>query len=477
MSAVKPTFSKEELLEKDRNFVWHHISPHNDEPLIMVSGEGCWLTDIDGKRYFDGMSGLWCVNVGHGREEIASAAYEQMKTIAYYPLIQAHIPAIQLAEKINSWLDGDYRVFFSNSGSDANEVAFKIARQYYHQKGEGTRHKFISRHRAYHGNSMGALSATGQSQRKLKYEPLVNGFEHVPPPYCYRCPFGKSYSSCNIECAQIYDSIINWEGAETVAGVILEPVITGGGMIVPPPEYLQLVRDICDKHGVLLIVDEVICGFGRSGEKFGHQNYGVKPDIVTMAKGLTSAYSPLSATAVRAELYESFKGKDGSSHFRHVNTFGGNPVSCAVALANLEILERESLVERSAYLGQQLSYRLNPLLDHPFVGDIRFFGSACGIEMVEDQITKEPASADKVLQVIQACKQQGLLISKNGDTVAGFVNILTLCPPLITSDEEIDFIANTLIAAFDSLLERKEVQADDSNPIADDQQSQASPAN
>ena len=192
MSAVKPTFSKEELLEKDRNYVWHHISPHNDEPLIMVSGEGCWLTDIDGKRYFDGMSGLWCVNVGHGREEIASAAYEQMKTIAYYPLIQAHIPAIQLAEKINSWLEGDYRVFFSNSGSDANEVAFKIARQYYHQKGEGTRHKFISRHRAYHGNSMGALVQRGKSQRKLKYEPLGKGFEHVPPPYCYRCPFGKS---------------------------------------------------------------------------------------------------------------------------------------------------------------------------------------------------------------------------------------------------------------------------------------------
>jgi taurine-pyruvate aminotransferase len=451
MSIMKEKLEKEELLEKDRKYVWHHISPHNDDPMIVVSGDGCWITDIDGNRYFDGMSGLWCVNVGHGREKIALAAYEQMKTMAYSTLIQSHVPAIRLAEKISQWLGGEYRIFFSNSGSDANEVAFKMARQYYHQKGEPTRHKFISRHRAYHGNSMGALGATGQAQRKLKYEPLGVGFEHVPPPYCYRCPFGKSPSSCNIECAQIYDSIINWEGAESVAGVILEPVITGGGMIVPPPEYLQIVRDICDKHGVLLIVDEVICGFGRSGEKFGHHNFQVKPDMVTMAKGLTSAYSPLSATAVRADLYDSFKEKEATSHFRHVNTFGGNPVSCAVALANIEILEVENLVERAAYLGKELSYRLNVLLDHPYVGDIRFFGFACGIEMVEDQITKEPASVDKVVKVIQACKQKGLLIGKNSDTVPGFTNIVTLAPPLITTDEELEFIATTIIEAFGTL--------------------------
>lgn len=451
MSLMKDQPVKEELLEKDRRYVWHHITPHNDNPTVFVSAEGCWLTDVDGNRYLDGMSGLWCVNVGHGREEIAAVAYEQMKTLAYTPLIQAHVPAIRLAEKISQWLEGDYRVFFSNSGSDANEVAFKIARQYYHQKGDPTRHKFISRHRAYHGNSMGALGATGQAQRKLKYEPLGVGFEHVPPPYCYRCPFGKTYTSCNIECAQIYDSVINWEGAESVAGVILEPAITGGGLIVPPPEYLQTVREICDKHGVLLIVDEVICGFGRSGEKFGHQNYKVKPDIVTMAKGLTSAYSPLSATAVRADLYDSFKAKGDYSHFRHVNTFGGNPVSCAVALANIDILEKEGLVERAAYLGKELSYRLNKLLDHPHVGDIRFFGFACGIEMVEDQISKEPASADKVLRVIGACKQRGLLVGKNGDTVPGFINIITLAPPLIATDEELDFIADTLMEAFETV--------------------------
>ncbi|MFX3631930.1 MAG: aminotransferase [Candidatus Pristimantibacillus sp.] len=442
---------KEALLEKDRNYLWHHITPHNDNPMVIVSGEGSWITDIDGNRYLDGMSGLWCVNVGHGRAEIAEAAAEQMKTIAYTPLIQSHIPAIELAAKLNEWLEGEYRIFFSNSGSDANEVAFKIARQYHHQRGKPSKHKFISRHRAYHGNSMGALGATGQAQRKLKYEPLGVGFQHVPPPYCYRCPFGHTSGSCETQCATAYEDAINWEGAESVAGIIVEPVITGGGMIVPPDDYLAKLRAICDKHDVLLIVDEVICGFGRSGEKFGHINYGVKPDIVTMAKGLTSAYSPLSATAVSAGLYSSFKESGPDSHFRHINTFGGNPVSCAVALKNLEILEVENLVSRSAYIGKEIYKAIASLVDHhPLVGEIRVFGSAIGIELVEDKLTKAPASAAQVITIIAACKQKGLLISKNGDTVPGFMNIVTISPPLSSTDEDIAFIADTLLEVFEA---------------------------
>lgn len=442
---------KEALLEKDRKYLWHHITPHNDNPMVIVSGEGSWITDIDGTRYLDGMSGLWCVNVGHGRAEIAEAAAEQMKTIAYTPLIQSHVPAIELAAKLNEWLEGEYRIFFSNSGSDANEVAFKIARQYHHQRGKPSKHKFISRHRAYHGNSMGALGATGQAQRKLKYEPLGVGFLHVPPPYCYRCPFGHTRGSCETQCATAYEDAINWEGAESVAGIIVEPVITGGGMIVPPDDYLAKLRAICDKHDVLLIVDEVICGFGRSGEKFGHINYGVKPDIVTMAKGLTSAYSPLSATAVSAGLYDSFKESGPDSHFRHVNTFGGNPVSCAVALKNLEILEDENLVSRSAFIGKEIDRAIAPLVEHhPHVGEIRVFGSAIGIEMVEDKLTKAPASAARVITIIAGCKQKGLLISKNGDTVPGFMNILTISPPLSSTDEDIAFIANTLLEVFEA---------------------------
>ncbi|GEN32777.1 aspartate aminotransferase family protein [Aneurinibacillus danicus] len=446
------TWNKEELLEKDRERLWHHISPHNPNPVIAVAGEGSWITDIDGNRFLDGMSGLWCVNVGHGREEIAEAAAEQMKTLAFFPLNQSHVPAIRLADKIVEWLGGDYRIFFSNSGSDANEVAFKIARQYHNQNGEPTRHKFISRHRAYHGNSMGALGATGQANRKIKYEPLGTGFQHVPPPYCYRCPFGKAYGECSIDCARIYEDVINWEGAETIAGVILEPVITGGGVIVPPPEYLSKVREICDKYGVLLIVDEVICGFGRSGKRFGHQNYGVEPDIVTMAKGITSAYSPLSATAVRAGLYESFKEQGKDNHFRHVNTFGGNPVSCAVALKNIEIIEEEKLVERAEYLGMQLEHKLNALLECPNVGDIRTFGFMAGIEMVESKQTKQPAAPAKVAQVLAECKKRGLMIGKNSDTVPQYENVLTLSPPFVTTDKELDFIVATLKEAFATLL-------------------------
>lgn len=444
MKEISAEFDKESLLEIDRKYMWHHMSPFNPNPMIVKSAEGGWVTDIDGNRYLEGMSGLWCVNIGFGNKELAEAAYRQLCEMPYYPLTQSHIPSIRLTEKLNQWLGGEYRIFFSNSGSEANETAFKIARQYHHQNGQPGRYKFISRYRAYHGNSMGALAATGQADRKKKYEPLAPGFSHVAPPYCYRCPFNKTYGNCQLDCASAIDDAIHWEGADTVAGVIIEPAITGGGVIVPPPEYMQKVRSICDKHGVLLIVDEVICGFGRSGKHFGHQNFAVQPDIVTMAKGITSAYLPLSATALRAELFESFKQAGTDQHFRHVNTFGGNPAACALALRNLELIEENNLIERAAYLGMKMRKRLSSIEAHPNVGDIRSFGFMAGIEMVEDRITKKPASPDLVLKVIAECKKRGLIIGRNGDTVPEFNNILTLSPPFVISDEDLDFIAHTV---------------------------------
>ncbi|WP_080835362.1 aspartate aminotransferase family protein [Cohnella massiliensis] len=443
-AAISDEWGKERLLEMDSHYLWHHLSPHQANPMIAVTGKDSWIEDIDGNRYFDGMSGLWCVNVGHGREDIARAAAEQMTRLAYVPLSHSHIPAIRLAEKVSRWLGGGFRIFFSNSGSDANEVAFKIARQYHQQNGQGTRYKFISRHRAYHGNSMGALGATGQAHRKTKYEPLGEGFKHVQPPYCYRCPFGQQLGQCELQCAKAIEEAIVWEGVETVAGVIMEPVITGGGVLVPHSDYLRKVREICDKYGVLLIVDEVICGFGRSGERFGHQNFDVRPDIVTMAKGITSAYSPLSATAVRDEIYEAFKASGHNGHFRHVNTFGGNPVSCAVALKNLEIIENERLVERAAEMGRKLAVLLEGLRLHPNVGDIRVFGFIAGIELVEDKESKEPAAPEKLAKVIAGCKERGVLIGKNSDTVPGFNNVLTLCPPFVTTDEELEHVVEAL---------------------------------
>lgn len=248
----------------------------------------------------------------------------------------------------------------------------------------------------------------------------------------------------NLQCAQSIEDMIIWEGVETVAAVIMEPVITGGGVIVPHQVYLDRVQEICRKHGVLLIMDEVICGFGRSGRKFGHHNFNVKPDIVTMAKGLTSAYLPLSATAVRKDIYKVFKdNSDDYGYFRHVNTFGGNPASCALALRNLEIIEQEKLVERADLLGKRINTEFTELLDHKLVGDVRSFGLVTGIELVEDKVSKKPVDLSIVKGIIAECKSKGLIIGKNGDTVAGFNNVLTLAPPLSSTDEDIEFIIDT----------------------------------
>ncbi|PKG45457.1 MULTISPECIES: aspartate aminotransferase family protein [unclassified Planococcus (in: firmicutes)] len=438
------------LAEKDKENLWHQISSYNEKkrPMVVEKGEGAWITDHEGNRYLDGMSGLWCVNVGYGRAELADAAAEQMKKLAYVPMTQSHEPAILLAEKLNELLGGEYKIFYSNSGSDANEVAFKLVRQYHQQNGEPSRFKFISRYRAYHGSSMGALSATGQALRKYKYEPLSPGFLHVAPPDNYRRPPGQSVEDYNLQRAQEFEEKIIWEQKETIAGIIMEPLITGGGILIPHPVYVEKVQEICKRHGVLLIIDEVICGFGRTGKAFGHQHFNIKPDIITMAKGMTSAYLPLSVTAIRKDIYDQFDTEEENSHFRHINTFGGNPAACAVALKNIEIIERESLIERSSELGERLLKELANLTEHPYVGDVRGLGFLLGIELVENKETKEPATAERVAKIINGCKEHGLIIGKNGDTVAGFNNVLTISPPLSSTDEDFEFIVAVLQKVF-----------------------------
>jgi len=447
----------EEWAEKDRRYVWHamsRLSPGSKQaaPTMMVEeGQGAWITDINGDRYLDGMSGLWCVNAGYGREELARTAYDQLVKLPYYPLTMSHRPAVELAEKLNEWLDDEYVIYYSNSGSEANEVAFKVARQYHEQNGQPSRWKFVSRYRAYHGNSMGSVAATGQAQRKYRYEPLAPGFLHVAPPDRYRCAYCADRPACNMECARSIERTIHWELPETVAGVIMEPIITGGGILVPPDGYVQTVAEICERNGVLFIVDEVICGFGRTGRRFGYQHYGVKPDIVTMAKAITSAYMPLSATAVKRELFEAFMDTEEYAHFRHVSTFGGNPAACAVAIRNLRIMDDERLPERSAEMGRRLRNELAELEDHPNVGEIRSKGLLFGIELVEDKETRQPASAEKVAKVIGGCKERGLIVGKNGDTVAGFNNVVTLSPPLVVTDDDLGFIARVLHESVQSL--------------------------
>ncbi|MEC1374148.1 aspartate aminotransferase family protein [Heyndrickxia oleronia] len=442
-----------DFLTKDKDFLWHSMKPYNpDATMIAQKAEGSWVTDHHGNRYLDAMSGLWCVNVGYGRTELAEAAYEQLKEMAYFPLTQSHTPAIKLAEKLNELLEDEYVIFFSNSGSEANETAFKLVRQYHQQKGDHGRYKFISRYRAYHGNSMGSLAATGQAQRKFKYEPLAPGFIHVSPPDLYRDDDRADAKPAELKSVKEMDQVMTWELSETIAGVIMEPIITGGGVIVPPDGYMAGIKEVCEKHGALLIVDEVICGFGRTGKAFGYMNYGVKPDIITMAKGITSAYLPLSATAVKKDIYEAFSGSNEYDYFRHINTFGGNPAACALAIKNLEIMERESLFSRSYELGEQLKQSLtSSLAEHPLVGDIRGKGLLVGVELVKDKSSKEPLEVELVNKIIAGCKQRGVIIGKNGATVAGFNNVLTLAPPLNIKLEDLELIIDTLTEEIKSL--------------------------
>ncbi|UOQ48623.1 aspartate aminotransferase family protein [Gracilibacillus caseinilyticus] len=445
-------FNTGNLFRKDEQYVWHAMKKYNpDATMITKKAGGVWITDINDHRYLDGMAGLWCVNAGYGREEIADVASEQLKEMSYYPLMNSHVPAIELSEKLNEWLGGDYVIFFSNSGSEANETAFKITRQYFHQKGKPSKHKVVSRYRSYHGSTIATLAAGGQMQRAYKYEPLAQGFLHVSPPDCYRSQFHREDGTCCVEAANEIDKVMTWEMSETIGAVIMEPIITGGGVLVPHDSYMKRVKEICEKHGALLICDEVICGFGRTGKPFGFNHYDVQPDIVTMAKGLTSGYMPLAATAVKREIYETFTTTDDYDHFRHVNTFGGSPAACAVALKNLEIIEEEQLIQNSESLGEWLLQELQPLMDHPNVGDIRGKGLLAGIELVKDKTSKEPIEEERAASIVKVCKEQHILIGKTSDTVAGFNNIITMSPPLSITKDELQLIIDALKMAIAKL--------------------------
>ena len=435
-----------------RDHLWLHFTRHStyenggEMPLI-VKGEGHKIWDSHGREYIDGLAGLFVVQVGHGRDELAEAAARQAKELAFFPLWSfAHPRAVELADRIAAMAPGDLnRVFFTTGGGEAVESAWKLAKQYYKLTGKPNKHKVISRAVAYHGTPQGALSITGIPPLKEMFEPLVPGAHKVPNTNFYRRPdyVGDDEKAFGRWAADRIAEAIEFEGPDTVAAVFLEPVQNAGGCFPPPPGYFERVREICDEYDVLLVSDEVICAFGRVGEMFGATEFGYQPDIITCAKGMTSGYSPIGAMIASDRLFEPFKS--GTTAYAHGYTFGGHPVSSAVAMANLDIFEREGLTDHVQQNAPKFRSTLEKLLDIPIVGDVRGHGYFYGIELVKDRETKETfddAESERLLRgyLSGALWEAGLYCRADdrGDPV------IQLAPPLIIGQPEFDDIEQRL---------------------------------
>jgi taurine-pyruvate aminotransferase len=436
------------VVQQDLKSVLHPIVQHKTletKQFVVAGGQGSTVFDADGTSYLDAMAGLWCVNIGYGRVELADVAAEQMRQLSYFPHTAMNAPAAALADKINGLMGGGYHTYFVNSGSEANEAGFKIARQYMKHEHPGEyRFKTVSRYFAYHGTTLATLDAGGMGERKAKFEPFSGDFVHVAPPYCYRCPFGLSYPSCNLACVKNMETAILGEGPETVAEVIVEPIMSGVGVAVPPDEYLPEVETICRKYGILLHVDEVINGFGRTGKMFAHQHYGVSPDIIAIAKGISSAYLPIAATVVKNSVFDSFYGDPAENRqVAQVNTYGGHPVAAAVALRNIEIMEAEQLADRAADVGKYLLDGLTSLKRRAIVGDVRGKGLLLAVELVKDRTTKEPVDGANITKIVDFCRANGLLVGRGGGG-RRYGNTITFSPPLVITRAECDRIVETL---------------------------------
>ncbi len=443
-------FSPEHLQEAAKRHLWMHFTrlgsyETHDVPVI-VRGEGPWVWDSTGKRYLDGLSGLYVVQVGHGRRVRAEAGARQASQLAYFPIWgYAHPTAIELAERLAELAPGDInRIFFTTGGSEAVESAWKLARQYFKAIGQPTRTKAISREISYHGTTMGALSITGYEAIKKPFEPLVPGTSTVPNTDFYRAPVhADDPAAFGLWAADQIAERIEAEGPETVAAVFLEPVQNSGGCLTPPPGYFQRVREICDRYGVLLVSDEVICAFGRLGYWFGAERYGYQPDMITVAKGVTSGYSPMGALLASDRLIEPFL--HGTASFAHGITFAGHPVSSAVALANLALFDDEGLLKHVRDSEEAFRSSLRSLEDLPIVGDIRGAGYFYGIELVKDKVTRETFNDEESERLLRgflspALFDAGLVCRTDdrGDPVVQFA------PPLICDQEHFDLIVEIL---------------------------------
>jgi adenosylmethionine-8-amino-7-oxononanoate aminotransferase len=445
------------LQQKARRHLWMHFTrmgAYDDEHEvpILTRGDGCYVYDEHGKRYLDGLSALFCVNAGHGRAELGEAAARQAKELGFFTnWSYAHPTAIELAERIANLAPGDLnRVFFTSGGSEAVESAWKLARQFHKLNGEAQRTKIISREVAYHGTTFGALSITGITPLRTPFEPLVPGAYHAPNTGSYHWPEGRD----PLWAADQLEHVIEFQDPSTVAAVILEPVQNAGGCLVPQDGYWQRVREICDKHGILLISDEVICSWGRLGHWFGCERFGGEPDMITTAKGLTSAYAPMGAVIVSDRIVEPFLGE--KQMFAHGITFGGHPVSAAVAMANIDIFEREDLNGHVLAKEGELRQMLEGLREElPIVGDVRGAGFFHSLELVKDKETKESFNDEESEELLRGFLsgelfRRGLICRADdrGDPV------IQLSPPLIADTEQFEEIDSVLRAVLSEAWDR-----------------------
>ncbi len=437
------------------HFTRHSVYEQGGHVPVIVRGEGPYIWDDQGKRYLDGLSGLFVVQVGHGRTELAEAAARQASELAFFPIWSyAHPRAVELAERLASLAPGDLnRVFFSSGGGESVETAWKLAKQYFKLVGKPTKHKVISRAIAYHGTPQGALSITGLPFAKEAFEPLVPSTVKVPNTNFYRAPeHGDDLKAFGLWAANRIEEAIEFEGADTVAAVFLEPVQNAGGCFPPPPGYLERVREICDAHDVLLVADETICAFGRIGDYFAMNRFGVTPDMITCAKGMTSGYVPMGAMIASDRLFEPFR--HGTTMFAHGYTWGGHPVGAAVALANLDIFERESINQHVRDHENAFRGTLEKLLDLPIVGEVRGDGYFYGIELVKDKVSKQTFDDDESERLLRGFLSKALFdnglycrADDRGDPV------IQLAPPLICDQQHFDEIEQILRAVLTEAVE------------------------
>ena len=440
------------IVDADRDHIWHHLIQHKPfetgEPRIIVEGKGMRVWDQNGKEHLDGVSGgVWTVNVGYGRESIANAVRDQLIKLNYFAGSAGSIPGATFAEQLIDKMPGMHRVYYCNSGSEANEKAFKMVRQIAHKRYGGKKHKILYRDRDYHGTTIGALSAGGQDERNAQYGPFAPGFIRVPHCLEYRAQWDLTGEAYGKRAADAIEEVILAEGPDTVGALCLEPVTAGGGVITPPEGYWDRVQEICKKYDILLHIDEVVCGVGRTGTWFGYQNYGVKPDMVTMAKGVASGYAAIACLVTTNDVFDMFKddASDPMNYFRDISTFGGCTAGPAAAIENMRIIQDEGLLENTLAMGDRMIENLNELAEkHAIIGQVRGKGLFCGAELVSDRASKEPAPEKQVQAVVADCMAQGVIIGATNRSLPGLNNTLCFSPALISSADDIDQITDAV---------------------------------